>query len=90
MKMAPRNIAMLLPYAQNNAQQDKNYVNMMKLIPMVADMKMFALILDEILKVLSVIWIGAHHSALEHKPYKIMELMPLVAQLPLPVYKELI
>jgi len=87
MMMAPKYTAMLPPYAQNNAQPDKNYANMTKPIPMVVDTKMSVWKLEKILKVLSAQWIGAHHSALEHKPYKIMESMPLVAQLPLPVYK---
>jgi hypothetical protein len=40
--MEPKNTVTLLPYAQNNAQLDRNYANMTKLIPMVADMKTFA------------------------------------------------
>merc|ERR1712243_134508 len=34
-------------------------------------------------------WIGVHLSALVHKPYKIMELMPLAVQLHQLVYKEM-
>jgi len=88
--MVPRITATLPLYAQNNAQLDINYVNMTKLTLMVADTKMYVLLLVEIHKVLSAIWTGVHLFALAHKPYKIMELMQLVAQLPQPVYKKLI
>jgi len=42
MKMVPRITATLPLYAQSNAQQDKNCVNMTKLTLMAVDTKMFA------------------------------------------------
>jgi len=80
MKMEAKNTVTLLPYAQNNAQLDKNYANMTKPIPRAVDMRTYAYQLVETHKVLFVIWIGAHLFALAQKPYKITELMPLVAQ----------
>ena len=78
---------MLPPFAQNNAQQVKNCANMTKLTQRAADMRTYVYKLDEIHKVLFVTWIGVHLSVPVQKPYKIMELMPLVAQLLQPVSK---
>jgi len=75
-------------FAQSNAQLDKNCVNTMKLILRVVDTKMSAYLLDETHKGLFATWIGVHHSALVHKPYKITVLMPLAVQLHQPVYND--